>query len=134
MANSVNSPVNCVYLVTCTRTVDPDIAKDHEPSYSLAIRPVINRAIWRVSWEDTVRGRTVDYHGNSALQLEQAQGTLYPQRIEILDQQNSKRYVLTALTLKALSKVCVDPNQLNVKTDEELQTYYLHTDFSQEVS
>lgn len=99
----------------------------------IAIRPELTPSNY-AAWEDTSNGRIIRFSKillNDQEIQEEAIG-LSPERIEIIDL-NGQSYKLVKLTVAIFNEKLKDHvaggASLNFATDQELQDYYLKTDF-----
>lgn len=98
----------------------------------IAIRPKIKED--QVEWEDTGHGRAVSYSklffDDKAVVPFLEAPVIAPQRIKVVSKEG-KTIELTKLTLDIFkSKVpAAKKENLNFKTDDDVQKYYLTTDF-----
>jgi len=97
----------------------------------IAVRPEITPP-HSVSWEDTSHGRTISFTKILVDGHEIRKDDKLPEKIEIIDANGSK-YVLIKLTTKIFNEKLKDlvggGKSLNFKDDDELQNYFLKTDF-----
>ena len=97
----------------------------------IAVRPEITPPNY-VSWEDTSHGRIVHFTKILVDGHEVRENEKLPEKIEVIDV-NGNKYVLVKLTTQIfndkLKKNVAGGESLNFTNDEELQNYYLKTDF-----
>lgn len=123
--------INHVYCVSASKNGETQ-------GFSLAIRPTIEPAIFRIYWEDTEGhgGRIVDFRKPSDLSFRvqdylNSNPPKYPGTFSVVDQTNNLTYTLEPLTLDVYNQKIKKIAGQTFESDKELQDFYLEKFFNE---